>query len=117
MFSMTVASDLCRSGGASLKKNQRIFSKNYRKITPLAFGYTRPYMPPRNYFHSDIPPRPPNANKSALKKTQGGRRGRYRPRRVIVIAPSFFGTLEKTKSPVPWAFLVRDFEGTGSVGV
>ena len=45
-----------------------IFSKNYRKKTPLAFDYTRPYMPPRCYFHSDIPPGPSKTKESALKK-------------------------------------------------
>ena len=48
-----------------------IFSKNYRKKTPLAFDYTRPYMPPRCYFHSDIPPRPSNTKKVAQKKLRG----------------------------------------------
>ena len=52
---MTVASDLCRCGGAPLKIPpilgvQRIFLKYYRKRTPLALGYTRPYMTPRCYL-------------------------------------------------------------------
>ena len=70
---MTVASDLCRCGGAPLKIPpilgvQRIFLKYYRKRTPLALGYTRPYMTPRCYFHSDIPPGPSKTKESALKK-------------------------------------------------
>ena len=66
---------------------QQVLSKYYRKRTPLAFDYTRPYMPPRCYFHSDIPPGPSNTKKGALKIHQGGRRGRDRPRRAI--APFF----------------------------
>jgi len=70
---MTVASDLCRCGGAPLKIPpilgvQRIVLKYYRKRTPLALGYTRPYMTPRCYFHSDIPPGPSKTKESALKK-------------------------------------------------
>jgi len=68
-----------------------IFSKNYRKKTPLAFDYTRPYMPPRCYFHSDIPPGPSNTKRMALKKTQGGRRRRHRPRRAIAYIFSYIG--------------------------
>ena len=92
-----------------------IFSKNYRKKTPLAFDYTRPYMPPRCYFHSDIPPGTSNTKRMALKKPQGGRRRRHRHRRAIAYIFSYIG--EKRKSPVPCTFLVQDFEGAGPVGV
>ena len=75
--------------------------KKIPKKTSLAFDYTRPYMPPRCYFHSDIPPGPSNTKKNALKKPQGGRRGRDRPRRAI--AYFFFIHWRKTISPAPWA--------------
>ena len=47
---MIVASDLCRSGGASLKippilGSNGFFEKNTENT--LTFDYTRPYMPPR----------------------------------------------------------------------
>jgi hypothetical protein len=98
---MIVASDLCRGGGAPLKIPpimgvQRIFSNKYRKKTPLAFGYTRPYMPPRCYFHSDIPPGPSNTKRTALKNPQGGRRGRDRPRRAFAPFFSYIGENEIT---------------------
>ena len=78
------------------------FSKKYRKKTPLAFGYTRPYMPPRCYFHSDTPPGPPNTKRMALKKKQGGRRGRDRPHRAI--APFFFVHWRKRNHQSPGRF-------------
>ena len=53
-------------------------------------------MPPRCYFHSDIPPRPLNTKKSALKKTQGGRIGRDRPRRAIAYVLWYIGENEIT---------------------
>ena len=68
-----------------------IFSKNYRKKTPLAFDYTRPYMPPRCYFHSDIPPGTSNTKRMAPKKPQGGRRRRHRPRRAIAYIFPYIG--------------------------
>ena len=110
---MTVASDLCRCGGAPLKIPpilgvQQIFSKNYRKRTPLAFAYTRPYMAPRCYFHSDIPPGPSNTKRMALKKTQGGRRRRHRPRRAIAYIFSYIG---ENKIATPLGVFSARFRG------
>jgi len=90
-----------------------LFRKNTGKKAAGVRLYSALYALPL-LFPLGYTPKTPEHQKSALKKTQGGRRGRDRPRRAI--AP-FFGTLEKTKSPVPWAFLVRDFEGAGPVGV
>ena len=90
-----------------------IFSKNYRKKTPLAFDYTRPYMPPRCYFHSDIPPRPPNTKKSALKNPQGGRRGRDRPRRAIAY---FFWYIGENEITSPLGVFSARFRGRWARG-
>ena len=84
---------ICAEVAAPSSKYPRFWGPNgffqiISKNTPLAFDYTRPYMPPRCHFHSDIPPRPPNTKKMALKKPQGGRNGRDRPCRAM--APFFW---------------------------
>ena len=95
---MIAASDFCRSGGAPLEIPPILgVQRFFRKITEKRprwrsiIGTTRPYMPPRCYFHSDIPPGPSNTKRMALKKPQGGRRRRHRPRRAIAYIFSYIG--------------------------
>ena len=71
-------------------------------------------MPPPLLFPLGYTPKTPELQESALKTLREAGEaelGLVEPLRL------FFGTLEKTKSPVPWAFLVPDFEGAGPVGV
>ena len=92
---------ICAEVAAPPSKYPRFWGSNdfFEKLpkkTPLAFDYTRPYMPPRCYFHSDIPPGPSNTKRMALKTPQGGRRGRDRPHRVSAHFFSYIGQIEIT---------------------
>jgi len=68
---MIMTSDMCRGGGGTLTSIlvvQRILLKYLSRKT---FDYTRPYMPPRCYLHSDIPLKPPYTRKMHFKLLRG----------------------------------------------